>query len=589
MTSVFEAGALKRAERPFASQRQDWWRGAVIYQIYPRSFLDSNGDGIGDLPGIAAKLDHVASARRGRDLALPVLHLAAEGFRLRRRRPYRASIRCSARMADFDRAGGARARARPQGADRPGLEPQLQPASLVPRKPRRAGQPAGRLVCLGRPEPGRHAAQQLALGVRRRRLERGSRGGGSTTCTISSRTSRQLNLRNPDWWSRPSLASGRFWLERGVDGFRLDAIDFLMHDRATAQQPARPGAGRPGAGQAVRPAAPRPRHAAARGDGRARPHPRADGSSIPGTATLGEVSSQPGAFERVLAYTDGDRAPAHGLYAAPAARRLRSRRRCCAMLADCAARRRGWLGRAGRSATTTSSARSAAGIRSAARRRPIPRFARLLMALLLSPARQRLPLPGRGARPDRGRARASRTCATRSASPTGPNSAAATAAARRCPGRMTAPHGGFTTGAAPWLPVPAAHHALAVSAQEADRSALLHAWRDFLRLPPHPPRPDPRRAARRSTCPSPASASCASDGDGAHPLPVQPLRRSSPARSGGPRQPHADRPRRGRRSRRAGALGRTLPAAASGGDGVGGGLIRRDRVRAAPAAASVRR
>ena len=40
--------------------QEKWWHNAVVYQVYPKSFMDSNGDGIGDLSGITSKLDYLA-------------------------------------------------------------------------------------------------------------------------------------------------------------------------------------------------------------------------------------------------------------------------------------------------------------------------------------------------------------------------------------------------------------------------------------------------------------------------------------------------------------------------------------------------
>lgn len=49
---------------------EHWWQKSVVYQIYPRSFMDSNGDGIGDLQGIISKLDYL------RNLGVDVIWLS---------------------------------------------------------------------------------------------------------------------------------------------------------------------------------------------------------------------------------------------------------------------------------------------------------------------------------------------------------------------------------------------------------------------------------------------------------------------------------------------------------------------------------
>src|SRR3954470_12789776 len=54
-------GSRRRARNSVSmpTSQEPWWKRAVIYQIYPRSFADTNGDGVGDLPGVIAHLDYL--------------------------------------------------------------------------------------------------------------------------------------------------------------------------------------------------------------------------------------------------------------------------------------------------------------------------------------------------------------------------------------------------------------------------------------------------------------------------------------------------------------------------------------------------
>ena len=112
-------------------------------------------------------------ARGRRDLGVTVLQVADGRFRLRRQRlPRGRSDLRDARRFRPPRRGGAPPRAARD--HRPGHEPHLGPAPLVPGEPAEPRQPARRLVCVGGPSTRRHAAQQLAVHLRRLRLAVGA-------------------------------------------------------------------------------------------------------------------------------------------------------------------------------------------------------------------------------------------------------------------------------------------------------------------------------------------------------------------------------------------------------------------------------
>ena len=68
--TTFNRAIIPDAIRTNGATPNPWWSNAVVYQIYPRSFQDTNGDGLGDLKGITSRLDYLA------DLGVDVLWLS---------------------------------------------------------------------------------------------------------------------------------------------------------------------------------------------------------------------------------------------------------------------------------------------------------------------------------------------------------------------------------------------------------------------------------------------------------------------------------------------------------------------------------
>lgn len=213
---------------------REWWRSAVIYQVYPRSFLDTNGDGVGDLPGITAKLDYIASL--GVDIVWisPFFKSPMKDF------GYDVADYCDVdplfgNLADFDRLV--------QRAHALGLKIMIDQVLshtadshpwFVESRRDRSNPKSDWYVWADPQADGTPPNNWLSL------------FGGSAWQWDTRR--RQYYLHNfltsqPDMnFHQPAVQQAhldnlRFWLERGVDGFRMDACNFHFHDRQLRSNP----------------------------------------------------------------------------------------------------------------------------------------------------------------------------------------------------------------------------------------------------------------------------------------------------------------------------------------------------------------
>ena len=231
------ATPLMTEPRPAAEPRvidKDWWRGAVIYQIYPRSFQDHNGDGVGDLVGITERLDYVA------DLGVDAVWLSPFftspmkdfGYDVSN---YRDVDPLFGTLGDFDRllekahGLGLKVIIDQVISHSSDKHPWFSESRLS-----RASQKADWYVWADARPDGTPPNNWLSI------------FGGSAWTWDSRRMQYYLHnflASQPDLnfhtlaVQDALLGDMRFWLERGVDGFRLDTVNFYFHSQGLESNP----------------------------------------------------------------------------------------------------------------------------------------------------------------------------------------------------------------------------------------------------------------------------------------------------------------------------------------------------------------
>jgi alpha-glucosidase len=218
-----------------------WWRGAAIYQIYPRSFQDTNGDGVGDLAGVTQRLDYVAALGVDGIWISPFFTSPMRDF------GYDVADYCDidpifGTLADFD---ALIARAHVLGLkviiDQVYAHTSdLHPWFAASRAARDGAKTDWYVWADPKPDGTPPNNWQSVFGgpawtwdARRRQYY----------MHTFLKEQPQLNVHNPEVQDA-LLEAARFWLERGVDGFRLDALNHSMHDLELRDNPPAPDTGR---------------------------------------------------------------------------------------------------------------------------------------------------------------------------------------------------------------------------------------------------------------------------------------------------------------------------------------------------------
>ena len=216
---------------------QNWWRGAVIYQIYPRSFLDTNGDGVGDLPGILAKLDYIASLGVDAIWISPFFTspMADFGYDIA---DFRDVDPLFGTLEDFDRElEKAHTLGLKVMIDQVLAHCSIEHPWFRESRQNRSNPKADWFVWADAKPDGTPPNNWMSLfgGVAWTWEPR--RGQYYLHNFLNSQP--QLNFHNPDVRAA-QLDNLKFWLDRGVDGFRLDSINFPFHDAQLRDNPAKP-------------------------------------------------------------------------------------------------------------------------------------------------------------------------------------------------------------------------------------------------------------------------------------------------------------------------------------------------------------